>query len=330
MNDYSDEEKLIAAFEGKTLPPPVADDSGHFHIGNGHARPIDDDGEVRQADNGLSAKGGEHIMNAARRKVSAPPSAAPSKEKQKRQETGSVELINGMGSLHLGDCIQKLKLIEDASVDLVLTDLPYGTTACPWDFVIPPDDLWEQLHRVGKENAAFVFTAAQPFSWRLCASNPEEFRYSLVWEKPNGTSPFQARIMPMKRHEDILVFYRKLPTYNPQMEKGKPYKWNSRRSGGEAGGIKQTRETPIDNDGTRFPTSILRFGQERGLHPTQKPVALMEWLVKTYSNEGQTVLDCTMGSGTTGVAALGANRRFIGIERDQSFFRIAVERMTGK
>jgi len=240
---------------------------------------------------------------------------------------GIVELMNGRGTLRMGDCIENLRNLDAGSVDLVLTDLPYGTTACPWDFVIPPDELWKELHRVAKENAAFVFTAAQPFTWQLCSSNPTEFRYSLVWEKPNGTSPFQAKIMPMKRHEDILVFYRKQPTYNPQMEPGKPYKWNSRRSGGQAGGINQSRETPIDNTGTRYPSSILRFKQERGLHPTQKPVSLMEWLIRTYSDPGQMVLDCTMGSGTTGVAALRSDRRFIGIERDPSYFRIAVERM---
>jgi site-specific DNA-methyltransferase (adenine-specific) len=117
-----------------------------------------------------------------------------------------------------------------------LVDLPYGTTACKWDSIIPLDKLWTQLHRVAKPNAAFVFTAQQPFSWKLCASNPEEFKYELIWEKPNGTNPFQAKRMPMKKHESILVFYRRKPAFNPQMVAGKPYKWNSIRSGGEAGG----------------------------------------------------------------------------------------------
>jgi len=231
-------------------------------------------------------------------------------------------------ALFRGDCIDQMRKIEDGTVDLVATDLPYGTTKCPWDFVIDPIALWAELYRVGKPHCAYVFTAQQPFTWRLAASNPEAFRYELIWEKPNGTNPFQARQMPMKRHENVLVFYRRQPTYNPQLGEGKPYKWNSRRSGGEAGGIGQARDTPIDNKGTRYPSSVLRFAQERGLHPTQKPVALFEWILKTYSNRGDVILDCTMGSGTTGVAAVRQGRDFIGIERDETYFNLAAERIT--
>jgi len=133
--------------------------------------------------------------------------------------------------------------------------------------------------------------------------------------------------MPMKKHEDILVFYRNAPIYNPQMETGKPYKWNSKRSGGDAGGIGQIRETPIDNKGTRYPGSVLRFAQERGLHPTQKPVPLLEWLIRTYTNEGNVVLDPTMGSGSCGVACRNTNRSFIGFELDKEYFEIARERV---
>jgi site-specific DNA-methyltransferase (adenine-specific) len=221
-----------------------------------------------------------------------------------------------------------MRKIADGSVDLVAADLPYGTTKCPWDFIIDPVALWAELYRVAKSSCAFIFTAQQPFSSCLVASNPDAFRYELIWEKPNGTNPFQARQMPMKRHENVLIFYRRQPTYNPQMGQGKPYTWNSRRTGGEAGGIRQAHETPIDNKGTRYPTSVLRFAQERGLHPTQKPVPLFEWLIKTYSNRGDVVFDCTMGSGTTGVAAVRAGRNFIGIERDERYFRIATDRIT--
>jgi len=232
-----------------------------------------------------------------------------------------------MIDLRQGDCLNILRELPDNSVDMVCADLPYGTTACKWDSIIPLDSLWEQYNRICKETAAMVFTAAQPFTTILAYSNIKNLRYSLVWEKPNGTNPFHASIMPMKKHEDILVFYRKSPTYNPQMETGKPYKWNSNRSRGEAGSIKQAKETPIDNQGTRYPSSILRFGQERGLHPTQKPVPLMEWLIRTYTNENDVVLDNTMGSGTTGVAAKNCCRGFIGIEMDEDYFNLAKNRI---
>lgn len=225
------------------------------------------------------------------------------------------------------NCFDVLPSLADNSVDLVLTDLPYGTTACKWDSILPLEQLWKELLRVTKKDGALVFTAQQPFTWALCASNPKDFKHELIWEKPNGTNPFQAKTMPMKKHENILVFSKGKPTYNPQMESGKPYKWNSNRSGGDAGGIKQSRDTPIDNTGTRYPGSVLRFKQERGLHPTQKPVALMEWLIATYSNHGDVVLDVTMGSGTTGVAAANRGRSFLGIELDQEYFEIARQRI---
>jgi|TARA_R110000868_G_scaffold343065_1_gene604034 site-specific DNA-methyltransferase (adenine-specific) len=232
-----------------------------------------------------------------------------------------------MIDLRRGNCMDILQEIPDNSVDMVCVDLPYGTTACKWDSILPLDELWKEYNRICKENGAMVLTAAQPFTTVLAHSNLKNFRYSLVWEKPNGTNPFQASIMPMKKHEDILVFYRKAPTYNPQMEKGKPYKWNSNRSGGEAGSITQNKETPIDNTGTRYPSSVLRFKQERGLHPTQKPVDLMEWLIRSYTNEGEVVLDNTMGSGTTGVACRNCGRSFIGIEMNDEYFNMAKDRI---
>jgi site-specific DNA-methyltransferase (adenine-specific) len=226
-----------------------------------------------------------------------------------------------------GNCITLLKDLKEDSIDMILVDLPYGTTACKWDSIIPLELLWKEYNRVCKENGAMVFTSAQPFTTTLAQSNLKNLRYSLVWEKPNGTNPFQASIMPLKKHEDILVFYRKLPTYNPQMVSGKAYKWNSTRSGGEAGSITQSKETPIDNKGTRYPSSVLHFKQERGLHPTQKPVPLMEWLIRTYTNEGDVVLDNTMGSGTTGVACKNTNRKFIGMEQDTDYYNITKKRL---
>ena len=153
------------------------------------------------------------------------------------------------------------------------------------------------------------------------------FKYGMVWIKPNGTSPFKAKYMPMTRHEDVLVFSSGRTTYNPQMETGKAYKWNSQRSGGEASSITQSRQTPIDNNGTRYPTGILHFKQERGLHPTQKPVALFEYLIKTYTNENETVLDNCMGSGTTAVACINTNRNYIGFELSEEYCKIAEERI---
>jgi site-specific DNA-methyltransferase (adenine-specific) len=230
--------------------------------------------------------------------------------------------------LYHGDCLNIMPNLPEHSIDLVVVDLPYGTTACDWDSIIPLDKMWKELLRVCKENTAIIFTAQQPFTWKLCASQPKMFRYELIWKKPNGTNPFQAQIMPMKKHENILIFYNKKPTYNPQMVEGKPYKWNSTRSGGKAGGIKQLKETPIDNHGNRYPSSVLEFKQERKGHPTQKPVELMSWIIKTYSNPNDCVLDFTMGSGTTGVAAIVNNRKFIGIELDDKYFNMAKNRMS--
>ena len=228
--------------------------------------------------------------------------------------------------LQFGDCLEILPTLAAGSIDMILTDLPYGTTACKWDSIIPLDKLWIELNRVCKLNAAMVFTAQQPFTWKLCASNPANFKYEWIWEKPNGTSPFAAKTMPMKKHETILVFFRKQPTYNPQMETGKPYVWNSKRSKGEAGGITGKNEK-IDNKGTRYPSSIIKINQERGLHPTQKPVGLLRYLIRTYSNSGDTILDCTMGSGSTGIASMMEERNFVGIENELEYFNTALARI---
>ena len=232
--------------------------------------------------------------------------------------------------LKFGECLDKLTEISDASVDMILTDLPYGTTACSWDSIIPLDKLWEQYNRVVKENAAMVFTASQPFTTILASSNIKNFRYEWIWQKPQGTNPMNAKIMPLKSHENILVFYKTKPTYNPQMTKGTPYggfKSETSTIGEVYGKAKSVhRNNP---ESTRYPKTILKFKQEKGLHPTQKPVPLMEYLIKTYTNEGDVVLDSTMGSGTTGVACLNTSRKFIGIEKDPIYFQKAQERISG-
>ena len=233
-----------------------------------------------------------------------------------------------MVDLRLGDCLDILPTLSGNSVDMVMVDLPYGTTACKWDSIISLDFLWEQYNRICKDNAAMVFTAAQPFTTTLASSNIDNFRYEWIWEKPQGTNPMNAKVMPLKSHENILVFYRSKPTYNPQMWYSTPYSGFSSDVSkiGEVYGSQKSKHR--DNpEGSRYPKTILKYKQEKGLHPTQKPVGLMEYLIKTYTNEGDTVLDNTMGSGTTGVACMNCNRNFIGIESDKKYFDIAKERI---
>ena len=230
--------------------------------------------------------------------------------------------------IYLGDCLDILPKIEDNSVDMVLVDLPYGTTACKWDSVIPLNKLWEQYNRICKHDGAMVFTSAQPFTTILASSNIKNLKYEWIWEKPQGTNPMNAKIMPLKSHENILVFYRSKPIYNPQMWKSTPYTGFSSKTSkiGEVYGSAKSKHR--DNpEGTRYPKTVLKFKQQKGFHPTQKPVDLMEYLIKTYTNEGDTVLDNTMGSGTTGVASLNLNRNFIGIEREEKYFNIAQNRI---
>jgi site-specific DNA-methyltransferase (adenine-specific) len=236
-----------------------------------------------------------------------------------------------MIDLRNGDCLEILPTIPAGSVDMVLCDLPYGTTACKWDAVIPFAPLWAEYRRVCKPNAAIVLTASQPFTTALIGSNLKDFRYCWVWEKTMASNFALARKQPFKKHEDVCVFFRKQPTYNPRMEEGAAY--NDNRSSGARNASVGTEDgikrVPIANAGTRFPSSVQRFsnGNNGNVHPTQKPVALMEYLIRTYTNEGETVLDNTMGSGTTGVACRLLGRNFIGIERDEAYFAIASARI---
>lgn len=233
-------------------------------------------------------------------------------------------------TLYNGDCIEVMKKeIPDNSIDMVLCDLPYGSTACKWDIIIPFADLWDQYNRICKPNAAMVFTAAQPFSSLLGASNIENLRYEWIWQKPQGTNPLNAKVMPLKDHENILVFYRKKPIYNPQMWKSTPYGgfYSDSKGLGEVYGDSTKSIHKGSPDGARYPKTVLQFPQETGLHPTQKPVTLMEYMIKTYTNPGQVVLDNTMGSGTTGVAAINTGRNFIGIELDAGYFKTAQQRI---
>lgn len=221
-----------------------------------------------------------------------------------------------------GDCLERMKEIPDGSVDMILTDPPYGTTACKWDSIIPLEPMWEQLKRIIKPNGAIVMTASQPFTTTLIASNMKMFKYCWVWEKSKPTGHLNAKKQPLKTYEDVTLFYSKQCTYNPQGTKPTD-KMVSRTNRGNYGECSKTTRQTVTN----YPRNIVKFPSIDGVHPTQKPVALMEYLIKTYTNEGETVLDFTMGSGTTGVACVNTSRKFIGIELDHDYFNIALERI---
>jgi len=227
-----------------------------------------------------------------------------------------------------GDCLEVLSTFPSGNVDMVCADPPYGTTACKWDSVIPLVPLWEQLRRVVKPNGAVVLTASQPFTSALVMSNRRWFRYCWVWEKENGTDFLNTKRKPFEVHEDVCVFYERQPTYNPQATHGAPYRAISGKAHREW--LRQpdvADGTLTDNNGTRVPRTVLRMNVEKGLHPTQKPVGLMSYLIRTYTNEGETILDFCMGSGTTGVACAQTGRDFIGIEKDPGYFAIAEKRI---
>ena len=228
-----------------------------------------------------------------------------------------------------GDCLDLMKNIEDKSIDMICCDLPFGTTACKWDTIIPFDLLWEQYERIIKDTGAIVLFGSQPFTSALVMSNPKIFKYPLYWVKPQGTDPLMARFRPMNNVDEILVFYKKTALYNPQMTEGKPYEITRDKQDrvNETTYLKTFKQTTTVNKGERQPVRTLYFKQEKGKHPTQKPVPLLEWLIKTYTNEGETVLDNCMGSGSTGVACKNLNRKFIGIELDEEYFKIAQSRI---
>lgn len=245
--------------------------------------------------------------------------------------------IDNLWLMH-GDCLERMKEIPSGSVDMVLTDPPYGTTACKWDSVIPLEQMWEQLKRVIKPNGAIVMTASQPFTTTLISSNMEGFAFCWVWDKCFAANFVQAKRQPLKDHEDVVVFSKtgSQPLYYPQMIK--------RETPIKKGGNRQSAAIPIAQTESakafgesgkvydeKHPTSQIRFNirDGRGYHPTQKPVALMEYLVKTYTMKGETVLDFTMGSGSTGVACMNTGRKFIGIELDTDYYDVAANRIVG-
>ena len=242
-----------------------------------------------------------------------------------------------MVKLMMGDCLERMSEIPDGSVDMVLTDPPYGKTACKWDAVIPFEPMWAQVKRVLKRNGAAVFTASQPFTSALVMSNVKMFKYCWVWEKNKATGHLNAKKRPLVAHEDVVVFCGGPTIYYPQglEAKDKPTvsKGDRGRKGvGSSGYVYGLATRDAVQTHTGYPRSVVRFGVDKNaeFHPTQKPVALMEYLIKTYTDEGETVLDFTMGRGTTGVDCVNLGRKFIGIERDPDYFKIAEGRINGK
>lgn len=235
-----------------------------------------------------------------------------------------------MVNLYNEDCLEGMKRIPDGAVDMILTDLPYGITDCAFDVRIPFEPMWEQFKRVTKRNAAIVLFSQMPFGAELIMSNRKMFRYKWVWEKSLGVGFLNAKKMPLRCHEDVLVFYQQLPTYNPQFREGKPYRQihnnNFTKNYGSQG-----QKVFVNENGNRYPRDVqhfaLKLGGRENVHPQQKPVDLLKYLIKTYTNEGELVLDATMGSGSTGVAAVNTGRNFIGFETEKNFFDIACRRI---
>ena len=236
-----------------------------------------------------------------------------------------------MIQLYNGDCLELMKNIPDGSVDLVLTDPPYGTTACKWDSVIPFEPMWEQLNRIIKPNGAICLFGSEPFSSALRMSNIKNFKYDWIWEKTKASGHLNAKIMPLKAHETISVFLKEKCFYYPQglhpVSKIQKKKDTKTTIGNGYSSYGKNNKTTVQSVGG-YPRSVLKFSKpSKSLHPTQKPIALLEYLIKTYTNEGETVLDFTMGSGSCGVASVNTNRNFIGIELDKGYFDIAEKRI---
>lgn len=234
-----------------------------------------------------------------------------------------------------GDCLELMKNIPDKSIDMILCDLPYGTTACKWDTIIPFEPLWEQYKRIIKYNGAIVLTASQPFTSALVMSNPKMFKYELIWEKERPTNIFLMKKQVGKVHENILIFYKNQPTYNPLMEKRFGSKISNgydltklKNNGTETLGNKLYKYSENYDSTKKYPRSVQYFVRDKAIHPTQKPIGLFEYLIKTYTNEGDLVLDNCAGSGTTGLACKNLNRKFILIEKEPEYIEIIKKRLS--
>lgn len=239
---------------------------------------------------------------------------------------GELEL----NRIYQRECIEGMRMIPDKSIDMILCDLPYGTTRNKWDSVIDLAKLWEQYNRIIKDNGAIVLTAAPPFNAILGASNIKNYRYEWIWDKKLGSGSLNVKKVPLKRHENILVFYKKAPTYNPQMRKGKYRNKSTSKPESNKGNYGEIKHLKDNFNDDYYPTTLLEFSNANvrdRVHPTQKPVDLFEYLIRTYSNEGDIVLDNCMGSGTTAIAALRTGRQFIGFELEREYVEIANNRI---
>lgn len=225
-----------------------------------------------------------------------------------------------------GDCFERMKEIADGSVDMILTDPPYGVTCCAWDKVQAFEPMWEEYRRIIKPNGCIAIFAGEPFSSALIQSNLKMYRYELIWKKNQASDFLNAKQKPLRIHDKIQIFYQKSPVYHPQKTKGKPYRRSVCPALREMYRELEERER-VNATGERYPTTVIHFPMERGEHPTQKPVPLLAWLIRTYTNEGDTVLDSFMGSGSTGIACVQEGRRFIGIEREDKYFEVAKRRI---
>ena len=235
-----------------------------------------------------------------------------------------------INTITCGDCLEVMQSIPDKSVDMVLCDLPYGTTACKWDTIIPFEPLWKEYKRVIKDNGAIVLTASQPFTSALVMSNVKMFKCEWIWEKESGTGFLNAKKYPLKNTENILVFFKKIHKYNPQMIACKPHKgkYSEKNLRTEVYGNAKIIEPVMKKYYQKYPVTGLKFKRDKNnLHPTQKPVALFEYLIRTYTNEGDTVLDNCIGSGTTAIACINTGRNFIGIEKDKEYYKKAEDRI---
>ena len=235
-----------------------------------------------------------------------------------------------LNKIYNEDCLEGMKRIDDKSIDMILCDLPYGTTQNKWDSVIPLDELWKEYKRIIKDNGVIVLTSQGIFTAKLMLSNEKWFKYKLVWVKSKATNFLNAKKQPLRKHEDICVFYNKQPQYNPQMTEGEPYDKGVRKNQ-LTGSYGDFNPVHVKSEGMRYPTDVVYFktaeSEGKVYHSTQKPVALFEYLIKTYTDEGETVLDNCIGSGTTAVACLNTNRNFIGFELDEGYWKIANERI---
>lgn len=239
---------------------------------------------------------------------------------------GDFNMLN-KNQIYHGNCLEVMKAIENKSIDMILCDLPYGTTQCKWDTIIPFDLLWEEYERIIKDNGAILLTAREPFTSALLMSNPKLYKHKWIWNKKQSGSPQNAKYMPLQIEEDILVFSKGRVNYYPIMRKGKMRKRGGYKEGNRIMG--KFAEGFENYSDLYHPTNIIEIANPRTgkLHPTQKPVALFEYLIKTYTNEGETILDNCIGSGTTAIAALNTSRFFIGMEQDETYFNLAKERI---